>query len=247
MFGLFGRKSKKIDKPIELSVLGTDIHSHFIFGVDDGSQSLEESISLLKQMKELGYKKVITTPHVYYDSFLDGYDVLYNKLEELRLGLRENNIDIEIELGGEYLLDDDISERIKNKNIITFGDNYMLFEFPMRTEPMGYEEWLFDLQLAGYNLIIAHPERYSFLNNDIKKYSNLKDRGILFQVNIASFSGYYGEHIQKVAENLVKENLVDLVGTDCHGQRHIDAVKKSLYSPALNQLINSGRLINNKL
>lgn len=247
MFGFFKGKSKRVDEVIDLSVLQTDIHSHFIPGVDDGSQSMEESISLLKQLKELGYKKVITTPHVYYDSYLDGYDILYKKLEELKLKLEENNIDIEIVLSGEYLLDDDIKGRVEKNQILSFGENYLLFEFPMRNEPMGYEEWLFDLQLSGYNLILAHPERYTFLNNDIKKYSKLKDRGILFQVNIASFSGYYGENIQKVAEKLTNENLVDLVGTDCHGQRHIDALKKSLHSPIFKQLINSGRLINNKL
>lgn len=247
MFGFFSCKSKKVEEVIDLSVLETDIHSHLIPGVDDGSQSMEESISLLKQLKELGYKKVITTPHIFYDSYLDGYDILFKKLEDLRLKVKENNIDIEIVLSGEYLLDDDIKERVEKKQILSFGDNYLLFEFPMRNEPMGYEEWLFDLQLSGYNLILAHPERYTFLNNDIKKYYKLKDRGILFQVNISSFSGYYGEHIQKLVEKLTNENLVDLIGTDCHGQRHIDALKKSLHSPVLKQLVNSGQLINNKL
>ncbi|MDD2529744.1 MAG: hypothetical protein PHN41_00790 [Bacteroidales bacterium] len=247
MFSFFGRKSKKLDEIIDLSVVGTDLHSHLIPGVDDGSQSFEESISLLKQLKELGYKKVITTPHIYYDSYLDGYDVLYNKLEELRSLAKENVIDIEIILGGEFLLDDDISDRVKKNQIISFGDNYLLFEFPMQTEPMGYEEWLFDLQLAGYNLIMAHPERYSFLNKDIKKYSALKDRGILFQINIASFSGYYGERIQKIAESMAAENMIDLIGSDCHGQRHIEALKKSLDNPVFKKLINSGRLLNHKL
>lgn len=247
MFSIFGGKSKKEEELVDLSVLQTDIHSHFIPGVDDGSQSFEESISLLKQLNELGYKKFITTPHIFYDSFKDGYDILYQKLEELRLKLKESNINIEIELSGEYLLDDELKTRVDNNQILSFGDNYLLFEFPMRNEPMGYEEWLFDLQLSGYNLILAHPERYSFLNKDIKKYSKLKDRGILFQVNLSSFSGYYGEHVQKVVEKLTHENLIDLVGTDCHRQKHIDALKKSMHSPVLRHLVNSGRLLNNKL
>lgn len=247
MFSLFKSKSKELNKDIDLSVLKTDIHSHLIPGVDDGSQSVEESISLLKQLEELGYKKVITTPHIYYNSFSEGINVLYEKLEELKLSAKTNGINIDIELGGEHLLDDDISQRVKKNEAVIFGDNYLLFEFPMRTEPMGFEEWLFNLQLAGFNLIMAHPERYPYLYDNRKLYTKLKDRGILFQMNFGSLAGYYGKETQTIAEKLIKENMVDLIGSDCHGQRHIDALKKTLRNPLLKELIESGKLINNKL
>lgn len=247
MFNFFKAKSKELNKDIDLSVLQTDIHSHLIPGVDDGSQSLEESISLLKQFEELGYKKVITTPHIYYNSFEEGINVLYEKLEELKLSAKASGVNIDIVLGGEHLLDDDISKRVQKNEAISFGDNYLLFEFPMRTEPMGFEAWLFNLQLAGYNLIIAHPERYAYLFDSRKLYTQLKDRGILFQMNFASLAGYYGKDTQTIAENLIKENMVDLIGSDCHGQRHIDALRKTLRNPFLKELIDSGKLINNKL
>lgn len=247
MFGIFKKKIKELNEDIDLSVLYTDIHSHFLPGIDDGSKSMEESILLLKQMEDFGYKKVITTPHIYYDSFPEGINILDTKLEELRKNAKLNGIKLEIEVGGEYLLDEDISERIKNKQIKTFSDNYMLIEFPMSREPMGYEKWLFDLQLAGYNLILAHPERFLYFYEDKSKYISLKDRGILFQLNIASLSGYYGEKVKEIAEYLIKENMIELVGSDCHGQRHIDAIRNTLRSPILKQLIDSGKLINNKL
>lgn len=247
MFNIFKSKRKELSEDIDLSVLVTDIHSHFIPGIDDGSKSMEESIFLLKQMEEFGYKKVITTPHVYYNSFPEGIDILDQKVEELRRNAKFNGIKLQIEVGGEYLLDDDIKERIKNNQIKTFSDNYMLIEFPMTTEPMAYENWLFDLQLAGYNLVLAHPERFLYFYEDKKKYVSLKDRGILFQMNIGSLSGYYGPKVKEVAEYLIKENMIDLIGSDCHGQHHIDAMKSTLQSPLLKQLINSGKLINNKL
>lgn len=246
MFNIFKKNKKELSQDIDLSILNTDIHSHFIPGIDDGSKSMEESIFLLKQMEEFGYKKVITTPHVYYDSFLEGIEVLDQKVEELKVNAKFNGIKLQIEVGGEYLLDDDISDRIKNKQIKTFSDNFVLIEFPMTNQPMGYEKWLFDLQLAGYNIILAHPERFLYFYEDKKQYFSLKDRGIYFQMNIGSISGYYGNKVKDVAEYLIKENMIDLVGSDCHGQRHIDAIKRALRSPILKQLIESGKLINNK-
>ncbi len=246
MFNIFKSKKKELSEDIDLSVLITDIDSHFIPGIDDGSKSMEESMFLLKQMEEFGYKKVITTPHVYYNSFPEGIDILDTKVEELRRNAKFNGIKLQIEVGGEYLLDDDMSERIKNNQIKTFSDNNVLIEFPMNTEPMAYEKWLFDMQLAGFNLVLAHPERFLYFYEK-KKYVSLKDRGILFQMNIGSLTGYYGPKVQEIAEYLIKENMIDLVGSDCHGQRHIDAMKKALRSPILKQLIDSGKLINNKL
>jgi tyrosine-protein phosphatase YwqE len=177
---------------------------------------------------------------------LEGIEVLDKKIEELKVNAKFNGIKLQIEVGGEYLLDDDISDRIKNKQIKTFSDNFILIEFPMTNQPMGYEKWLFDLQLAGYNIILAHPERFLYFYEDKKQYLSLKDRGIYFQMNIGSISGYYGNKVKEVAEYLIKENMIDLVGSDCHGQRHIDAIKRTLRSPILKQLIESGKLINNK-
>lgn len=247
MFNLLNRKPKELSEDIDLSVLKTDVHSHLIPDVDDGSKSLEESIYLLKQLEELGYKKVITTPHVFYNSFPNGISVLDEKLESLKRNAEFNSIGLDIELGGEFLLDDDIKSRIESKEIKTFGDNYFLFEFPMGIEPKGYEAWLFNLQLAGFNLILAHPERYLYFFRQKKKYEELKDRGILFQINIASLSGYYGNEVKEAAEYLIREGVVELVGSDCHGQRHIDAIKRTLRTPSLKYLIDSGNLINNKL
>ncbi|MDR0971612.1 MAG: hypothetical protein LBM25_04425 [Bacteroidales bacterium] len=247
MFNIFKKKDKLLKEDISLSALKTDIHSHLIPNVDDGSKSMEESISLIRQLKSFGYEKVITTPHVFYNSFPDGIEVLDEKLKELQREVERNNINIEIALGCELLLDEDVSDRMEKKQIRTFSDNYLLVEFPMNTLPMAYENWLFDLQLRGYKLVLAHPERFLYFFEDKRKYALLKDREIIFQSNIASISGYYGEDVRKAVEYLIKENMVELLGTDCHGQRHIEAIKRTLRNPLLEQLILSGKLINNKL
>lgn len=247
LFSFLSSKPKKLNEDIDLSILETDLHSHLIPGVDDGSQSIAESIELIKALKGFGYKKLITTPHVFYNSFPEGISILQDKLIELKNVVKENNIDIQLELGCELMLDDDVRDRIKNKEIITFSDNYLLFEIPMNAEIYGLENWLFDLQLEGYNLIIAHPERYSFLFKNKTKIDSLRNRGILFQLNMMSLSEYYGKDVQQSAQWMVDNHLIDLVGSDCHGIRHIEAIKNTLRNPYLKRLIDSGNLKNNLL
>lgn len=249
MFGLFKHKEKLLKDPVDLSVLHTDVHSHLIPGVDDGAQNIDDSLSLLKGLQELGYKKAIITPHILYYSFPEGISVLDEKLAYVKQEAAKEGIDMELEVAGEFMLDDDISERVEKKEIKTFGQKkYLLFEFPISTEPTNYADWLFNLQCAGFNLVLAHPERYRyFYMFDKTKYEEIKDRGVLFQINLMSLSGYYGEVEKQAAEYLISEGMVDLVGSDCHKQRHIEAIKRSLYSPALKQLIESGKLLNSKL
>ncbi len=247
LFSFLSSKPKHLDKDIDLSVLENDLHSHLIPGVDDGSKSIEESIELIKGLKSFGFKKLITTPHLFYNSFPEGIGVLDTKLEELKKAVKENNIDIELEVGCELMLDDEVKQRIADKEIKAFSDNYLLFEIPMHNEVYGLENWLFELQLEGYNLIIAHPERYSYFFKNKKKIEEIRDRGVLMQLNTISLSGYYGKDVMENAQWMVENRLIDLIGSDCHGQRHIDALKNTLRNPYLKRLIDSGDLKNNTL
>ena len=163
------------------------------------------------------------------------------------MNLKENNIDIELEVGCELMLDDEVKQRIADKEIKAFSDNYLLFEIPMHNEVYGLENWLFELQLEGYNLIIAHPERYSYFFKNKKKIEEIRDRGVLMQLNTISLSGYYGKDVMENAQWMVENRLIDLIGSDCHGQRHIDALKNTLRNPYLKKLIDSGDLKNNTL
>jgi len=128
-------KSEPQLDPINLSVFGSDIHSHLIPGIDDGSPDMETSIKLVQKFKELGYKKIVTTPHIMCDYYQNTPDKILGGLNDLREELQKQNINIDISAAAEYNLDDGLDSLIEKKEILTFGDNYVLFELPFMQEP----------------------------------------------------------------------------------------------------------------
>lgn len=244
--GLFNwlKKDNNRTNGIDLSVLNTDIHSHLIPGIDDGSPNMDTSLALLKELEMLGYKKIITTPHVKTEYFQNDVTKLDDLCERLRRAARFEGIKLDIEVGAEHLLDEGVNQRIKNGQFKTFGDNYLLVELPFMFPPFGLDGYIFELQLAGYKLILAHPERYLYWLNDFNQFIRLKDSGVLFQVNIISLGNYYGKDVYNLAKKLIDNNMVELLGTDTHSAKHIEAVRKSCSSSLLKKLLESGRIIN---
>jgi len=244
--GLFNwlKKDNNHTNGIDLSVLHTDIHSHLIPGIDDGSPDMDTSLALLKELEMLGYKKIITTPHVKTEYFQNDVTKLDDLCERLRRAARFEGIKLDIEVGAEHLLDEGVNQRIKNGQFKTFGDNYLLVELPFMFPPFGLDGYIFELQLAGYKLILAHPERYLYWLNDFNQFIRLKDSGVLFQVNIISLGNYYGKDVYNLAKKLIDNNMVELLGTDTHSGKHIEAVRKSCSSSLLKKLLESGRIIN---
>jgi protein-tyrosine phosphatase len=247
--GLFGNLfKKKVDlPPVNLSVLKTDLHSHFIPGIDDGSQSMEETLDLLQEMVGFGYKKVITTPHIMSDYYKNTPEIILGGLEKVRAAAKENNIEIEIEAAAEYYLDDFFEEKIKSGDLLTFGDNYVLFELPFISEPRMLSSAIFEMQTAGYRPILAHPERYSYWYDDFDKYQNMVDKGVLLQLNINSLSGEYPPETKKMGEKLVEEGMISFLGSDCHNMNHVNMMHSAVKSKSIHDLIASGKLQNSKL
>lgn len=237
----------KHTKPADLSVLKTDMHSHLIPGIDDGSDSLETSVTLIKGMMELGYQKIITTPHIQGEFYKNSANTILPGLEQLKRELKKQNITIQIEAAAEYLIDDKFIEKLRNNELLTFGKKHLLVEMSYFNEYPHWKDYFFDLQVAGYKIILAHPERYSYFFRNWRKYEELKDRGVLFQINITSLSGYYSAEVKKIAEKLIENNMVELAGTDMHNQNYLDALIKARYERSLKELIDSGRLINHTL
>lgn len=244
--GLFDwlKKDNNNTNRVDLSVLHTDIHSHLIPGIDDGSPDMDTSLALLKELEMLGYKKIITTPHVKTEYFQNDVTKFDDLCERLRRAARFEGIKLDIEVGAEHLLDEGVNQRIKNGQFKTFGDNYLLVELPFMFPPFGLDGYIFELQLAGYKLILAHPERYLYWLNDFNQFIRLKDSGVLFQVNIISLGNYYGKDVYNLAKKLIDNNMVELLGTDTHSAKHIEAVRKSCSSSLLKKLLESGRIIN---
>lgn len=243
--GLFKKKPKL--PPADLSILGTDVHSHFIPGIDDGAKTIDDSVELIAAFKEFGYSKVITTPHVMSDYYRNTPEIILGGLEKVREALKNYNIDIEIEAAAEYYLDADFEEKISAKELLTFGDNYVLFELPFVSEPSIMNTAIFSMQTAGYRPIMAHVERYPFWHHDWNKYVELYDKGVILQLNIGSLTGAYGPEVKKIAEKLVDEDMIGLLGSDCHHSRHVQMIEHSRTLPHVHKLIEREHLLNKRL
>jgi len=241
--GIFKKNANSVLLPSPLLV---DMHSHLIPGIDDGVDDFEESVAIVKGLKGLGYKKLITTPHIMSDFYRNEPEVILEGRDKLRAILKEKEIDIEIEAAAEYYLDDHFEDMLAKKKLLTFGDNYVLVETSYLNAPSNFIELIFNAKIAGYKPILAHPERYIFLYDDFGKYEELYDRDILFQLNLASLVGYYSKEAKKIAENLLKNNMVNFIGTDVHHVRHLDALIASTQTPAFQAAIDM-KLLNNTL
>ncbi|MBR1769644.1 MAG: hypothetical protein IJ748_04220 [Bacteroidales bacterium] len=241
---LFNKKSKEA---ADVSLLHTDIHSHVIPGIDDGAPTMEDSINLVREMYNLGYRRMIVTPHVRFGSFENDTDTFDARLELLEMAADKENLDMEFEIGAEHTIDENFRTLFKEDKLKTFNDGWLLIEFPFTNLPPRWKELIFDLQMAGYKLILAHPERYvSYLSFEKKTIDELKNRDILFQMNITSLGGFYGKNVLKFARYLVEKEYVDILGSDLHNMRHIEYLKQSFRNKDVCNLIESGCLMNNK-
>ena len=237
---------KKKDTPLQdFSFIGTDIHSHLLPGIDDGARDMESSVRLIRGMKELGFKKLITTPHVMWDMYQNTNDIILEKLDEIRSRLKDEGPDIEINAAAEYFIDEHVEELLNQKApLLSFGNNFVLVEFSMASPPFDLKEVIFEMQLQGYQPVIAHPERYIYLEQNKSFYEELRDAGCLFQLNALSLSGYYGRSVMELAIHLVKKQYYDLVGSDLHHSRHLTALQNPSVISSLKKLLDTNRIQN---
>ena len=157
---LFRRKYQP--RPI-FAPLGTDMHCHLIPKVDDGSKCVEESLECLNTLKAVGYKKVIITPHFQHPRFPNNEDDIVRRYNELKQKAGEAGVEIEIAgIGGEYRIDSGFAARLENPRFLQVAGKYVLVEFSLHQQMMGSDELIFDLQMKGYEVILAHPERYPY-------------------------------------------------------------------------------------
>lgn len=237
---------KKKEPPLNgYAGLGVDMHSHLIPGIDDGAKSIEDSIILIRELHALGFRKLITTPHIMSDYFRNTPETILGGLEVVKEAVANEGIEIELEAAAEYYIDDGFVKKLENEKLLTMGDNHLLFEISYINCPDNIHEIIFRMMVLGYKPIMAHPERYPFWHTNFEQYQKFRDQGVLLQVNINSLSGYYGYEAKKTAEKLVNNQLVDLIGTDCHHLKHIEGLKKGLKEKSLRKLIESTLLNRN--
>lgn len=195
-----------------------DLHSHILFNVDDGSSSIEESLELLKKFKKAGFDGVIATPHyIEGASYSASNDEKLEKFNILKEQVKKNNIDINIYLGNEIFINDNIVSLIESGNIYPLNNSkYLLIEFPFHNKIIGLSDVLYEIKCEGYIPILAHPERYDFFQDDYDLIDDFKEDGILFQCNYGSILGQYGKSAEKLIKYLLKKEYVDFFGTDIH-------------------------------
>jgi len=230
--------------PFDLSFLKTDIHSHLIPGIDDGSKSVDDTIFLAKGLQKIGYKKIITTPHVMSTHYKNTPKNIKSGLLKIKKAFIDNNINLNIEVGAEYYIDYDFINKISNKELLTFGDNYVLIEFSFIEPPRNIKNIIFELQVNGYKPILAHPERYIYWLNDKKTLFKLKDSDVLFQTNLLSLMGYYGKESEKMAKMLLQNNMIEWLGTDLHNEHQLTILKKYKIKESIAELINKTPFLN---
>lgn len=243
---LFG-KNDKVLEPFQMASLKTDVHSHFIPGIDDGAKTLEDSLELIGEMEKMGYSKVITTPHIMSDYYRNTPEIILGGLDLVRNALAKSGSKMQIDAAAEYYIDFDFQDKIKEKKLLTFGKNYVLFEMPFIGEPQILNTVIFDMQMAGYKPVLAHVERYSFWHNDYEKIQSMKDKGVLLQLNINSLSGYYSPQVRKIAEKMIDENMFDFLGSDCHHTGHIQLMEKAITMPYFHKIAQYSGLLNQSL
>ena len=229
------RKNEHFE-PLDFSLFETDMHSHLLPGIDDGAKTIEESLGMILKFHNLGYKKLIMTPHVMEDYYRNTPEIILGKLEEVRQELKEFGVEMELGAAAEYYYDETLIEKIKEKKLLTFGDNYVLFEYAFGAEPQQITSLLFEMKTNGYRPVLAHYERYGYYHNQPEKIQEYRDNGILIQLNLLSLCGHYGPQVEKQAKYLVDNKLIDFVASDCHRIEHLQIIERNATNPYFHKL-----------
>ena len=199
-----------------------DFHSHILPNIDDGSRSIEETFNLIKEAESVGFEAIISTSHYiegYYETNTPEREVWINAIHE---NLENKNIDMNLYLGNEIYMSDNIIELLEDGKATTMNDtSYVLFELPMNAEPMNLYDMVYEMQQYKIVPILAHPERYSFVQTDPELIYDLIDKGVLMQANYGSIIGQYGKKAQMIVQKFLENNMIHMLGTDVHRQNTI--------------------------
>lgn len=246
MFGLFKKKTEPTHHgPADYSVLAVDMHSHLVPGIDDGSPDMDTSISYIRSMAALGYKKIISTPHIMWDLYKNTPSIINEGAERVRQRLLEEGIDIQFHAAAEYFLDEHFDVILQQEApMLTLKDNLLLFEFSFMSQPMDLKEKVFAIQMRGYQPVMAHPERYPYFIQKKNVLHDLREAGCLLQTNILSLKGYYGKPIMEQAQYLLKNQMIDFIGTDLHNEKHLHLLHDATLSQKVNEVVRSHSIIN---
>lgn len=243
--GLFSFFKSSPSTP-DLSFIGTDMHNHILPALDDGSQNLENSVRYIKELQQLGYKKIICTPHVISDVHPNTPKTIGDAYALLKEQLKEQNLEIELGYGAEYMVNHEFDDILREGKILAFGaEKYVLIEMSYLAESLNIKEAIFELMVQGYKPILAHPERYNYYHYANDKIMEFVEVGCLLQLNLLSLTGYYGKQAKDTALWLMKQKVISFAGTDLHHDRHLSVLKKLAADKKITGLLKNLELKNN--
>jgi len=233
VFSIFKSKPKLSDLIPEGTI---DIHSHLLPGIDDGATDISNTIKLLEGMHKIGFTKCILTPHTLPEIWENTSDGIKETFHSTKSSLEEPLQKMLHHAASEYMINEAFLERLHSEPLLTIKDNIVLIEMSYMNPPLALKEIIFEIQLKGYQPLLAHPERYLFYHRNTKMYTTLKELDVKFQMNLLSSVGYYGSSVAKVADFLLKENMIDFVGTDVHHMKHVSSFENKIIVTSETQL-----------
>ncbi len=236
MFSFFQRKRYLVD---QLSGF-VDIHNHILPGIDDGAKTVEESIALIRAFSEFGVKNFVCTPHImhnYYENTPETIQASFKLLKKVMAN--QGIIDVSVDIAAEHMIDDNFEQILAQAQVMPLRKYHLLVEMSFLQPSINFGPAIEKILFKNYFPILAHPERYLFFHNDFQTYQRLKNQNILFQTNLLSLTGYYGNEIKNVAIKLLDKGFVDFLGSDVHNISQLEVIKDATLPVNLLEKINT--------
>lgn len=243
MWHFFTSKKRNPD----LSFIGVELHNHILPGIDDGVEEVTTTIRFIERFQQLGFKKIIATPHIFAGVYPNTPETIHAAYQSTFINSTMAS-SIELAYAAEYMVDIEFETMLQqDHSLLTFGQKQILIEMSYAAPSPNIEQVVFALQLAGYQPVLAHPERYNFYHQQPKSYQRMLDMGCQFQLNILSLTNYYGPQVKKQAHWLLKNKMYQWVGSDCHHERHLKSLEDFASSKECYELLESYPFFNSSL
>lgn len=241
------QSAQPIDSEQVTALWPVDMHNHLLPGIDDGVRDMDQVLTCLRQFILWGIRRVITTPHISQDYYPNTPDAIRQAAQKVEEVIAKEGLPIAFSAAAEYLLDEQFQDRLKQKELLSFGvERYVLIETGWATAPLHLDQTIFWMQQKGYVPVLAHPERYRYYQDKIEDLLSLQERGCLFQLNLMSLTGRYGHSTQTFAKELLRHKAISFVGSDLHHPNDLTTLQKSIDSSAFS-LLQQQPLLNESL
>ncbi|RMB63826.1 histidinol phosphatase [Dokdonia sinensis] len=216
MLSIFSKKTFLLDIIAGIP----DIHCHVLPGIDDGAKDVQSSTDLLHKYRDLGFKKIIATPHTLGEIYTNTRASIAKAYTEVKGLVPE----VSLSYASEYMLDYEFEQLLESDSLLCLKDNYLLVELSYFQPPIHLMELIFSITSKGYIPVIAHPERYAYYHKDLSIFEIFKGKGCHLQLNALSLSSHYGSHVQRQAFKLLASGAYDFIGTDTHRLEHLEKI-----------------------